>query len=360
MFVIVLAVLFLFLRPDSLWNDDLASLSPIPKSDQLLDEQLRRDVGAPDVRYLIVINADDQESALEASENMAATLQRLTQQGLLEDFESPALYLPSLAAQRARQAALPNPQALRANLQQALRKLPFRPGLFEPFLHDMETTREQSLLDRNSLSGTHFALKLDSLLVKSSKGWTAMLPLRGVTDPEIIAREVGAVRGASAALIDLRRESDQLYKTYRHEAISHSLLGVAVIALFLLATLRSPRRVFNVLAPLAAAVIVTSSILLLAVSKLSIFHLIGLLLVVAVGSNYSLFFDRQAVSNQDRERTLASLLFANISTVIGFGVLSFSKVPVLNAIGSTVGIGAILSLVFSAILITREPRRAAV
>ena len=35
------------------------------------------------------------------------------------------------------------------------------------------------------------------------------------------------------------------------------------------------------------------------------------------------------------------------------GVLAFSKVPVLNAIGSSVGIGAILSLVFSAILITR-------
>jgi predicted exporter len=66
-----------------------------------------------------------------------------------------------------------------------------------------------------------------------------------------------------------------------------------------------------------------------------------------------LFFDRQAASAQDRERTLVSLLFANLCAVIGFGVLSFSKVPVLHALGSTVGIGAILSLVFSAILITR-------
>jgi predicted exporter len=77
---------------------------------------------------------------------------------------------------------------------------------------------------------------------------------------------------------------------------------------------------------------------------------VGLLLVVAVGSNYSLFFDRQMPSAQDRERTIVSLLFAAGSTTIGFGVLSFSAVPVLNAIGSTVGMGAIMALAFAAIL----------
>jgi predicted exporter len=43
-------------------------------------------------------------------------------------------------------------------------------------------------------------------------------------------------------------------------------------------------------------------------------------------------------------------LFAAGSTTIGFGVLSFSAVPVLNAIGSTVGMGAIMALAFAAIL----------
>ena len=91
--------------------------------------------------------------------------------------------------------------------------------------------------------------------------------------------------------------------------------------------------------------------LVLTEHALSIFHLIGLLLVVAVGSNYALFFDHRGTSPQDRERTVTSLLFANASTVLGFGLLSFSQSPVLNAIGSTVACGAVLSLVFSAILI---------
>jgi predicted exporter len=45
--------------------------------------------------------------------------------------------------------------------------------------------------------------------------------------------------------------------------------------------------------------------------------------------------------------TLKSLLVANASTTIGFGVLAFSSVPVLHALGVTVAPGAILALCLS-------------
>ncbi len=70
-------------------------------------------------------------------------------------------------------------------------------------------------------------------------------------------------------------------------------------------------------------------------------------------ANYALFFDHRCISQQDRERTMTSLLFANLSTVFGFGLLSFSQSPVLHAIGFTVALGAVLSLIFSAILNSR-------
>jgi predicted exporter len=55
-------------------------------------------------------------------------------------------------------------------------------------------------------------------------------------------------------------------------------------------------------------------------------------------------------------RTLASLLVANASTVIGFGVLAFSSVPVLHALGSTVAPGTALALLFAALLSARALR----
>jgi predicted exporter len=49
------------------------------------------------------------------------------------------------------------------------------------------------------------------------------------------------------------------------------------------------------------------------------------------------------------------LAVANVSTVIGFGLLSFSQVPVLEALGTTVAPGAFLALLLSALLTSRAP-----
>jgi predicted exporter len=82
-----------------------------------------------------------------------------------------------------------------------------------------------------------------------------------------------------------------------------------------------------------------------------------------VGSNYALFFDTLASAGETDlvPSSLASLLIANLCTVIGFGLMSFSQVPVLEALGLTVAPGAFLSLLFAAALIPpsgRAPRAA--
>jgi predicted exporter len=336
------------LRDAPAWSDDLASLSPISAAERQLDAQLRRDIGAPDVRHLIVLRAPDVQSVLERAERIGDVLRLASEKGLIDGFDTPTAYLPSLAAQRARQAALPAPDTLRRSLQEAQQGLPFRAGLFEPFLRDAEAARSQPLVQRDALQGTSLGLKTDTLLVNHGNTWTAVLPLRGVRDTAALARELAPHATSDAALLDLKSASDELYRAYRLEAVGHALIGAAAIVVLLLGTLRSPRRVVVVVLPLAAAVIVTASVILASGERLSIFHLVGLLLVVAVGSNYSLFFDREMAVLLDRGRTIVSLLFANISTVIGFGILSLSSVPVLTAIGSTVALGAALSLVFAA------------
>jgi predicted exporter len=130
-------------------------------------------------------------------------------------------------------------------------------------------------------------------------------------------------------------------------------MGAAAIAVLLFISMRRLSRVFDVLAPLAAAVLVTTALLAVSGAQLTIFHLVGLSLVVAVGSNYSLFFERVSAAATSRERTIISLLFANVAMAIAFGLLGSSSVPVLAAIGLTVAIGAVLSLLFSAILARR-------
>lgn len=353
--IVAAGAVFLVAQRGALWSDDLAALTPVPQPDLLLDRQLRRDLGAPDVRYLALVQAPDAEAALQKAEAAGAALREAAERGLLSGHDSVAAYFPSLRTQQQRRSALPTRAALQGNLREALKGLPYRPGTFDPFLEDVEAARTMPPVTRETLRGTRFELKVDSLLVQRDGRWTAMLPLRGVADAAGVADALGAVQGAQATLLDLKGESERLYADYRREAMTHSLLGVLAIVALLFAGLRSVRRVLDVLAPLAAAVIVAIATLA-AGGPLSIFHLVGLLLVVAVGSNYSLFFERQAAAGRGEERTVVSLLLACASTIIGFGLLSFSSVPVLSAIGSTVGLGTALALLFSAAL-GRGPAR---
>jgi predicted exporter len=349
--LVLLAAVVLVLHRHGFWAEEISSLSPIPAADQRLDKELRRDTGAPDVRYLLVAAAADEQPALAVAERLGGVLDGLVADKALAGFDAPDRYLPSEVTQRARQSALPSEDVLRENLRQALEGLPFRPDLFAPFLADVAAAKLEKPITRSDLPPA-LSLRLDSLLFERNGQWVAMLPLRGVVDTEAVRRAVAALGDADIVFVDLKGESDTLLKTYQHEAIVLAAIGGLVITVLLSAALRSVRRVWLVLAPLAAAVIVTASSLTAGDQKLSIFNLVGLLLVVAVGSNYSLFFERQSGADQQGDRTVASLVLANTCTVIGFGVLSFSSMAVLHDIGMTVAVGTFLSLIFAAILST--------
>jgi predicted exporter len=348
--VAVVAAASLGLDQGPFWAGDLASLSPVPPAEQRLDQALRRDMRAPDSAYLIVIRRPDQEAALQAAERLTTALAPLIGEGALGGLDTPARYLPSLATQHARRASLPETAILQSDLDAALDGLPFQPGVFAPFLAAVSQARSDPLISRADLDGTSLSLKLDSLLFPQGDGWVSTLSLRGVGTPDAIVRAIAGE--PDAVLVDLRAESNRLLRVYLREGGSLACLGAAAIFLLLALSLRSLPRLIAVTAPLAASVVVTLAILRLGGHALSIFNLFGMLLVVAISSNYCLFFDRQRGDPAGMPRVLASLLLANACTVAGFGVLALSRTPVLHDLGVPVAIGTFLSLIFAAIIMS--------
>ena len=380
-----LAGIVLFLHRDTLWNRELAALSPVSQADQDLDAQLRSDIRAPDVRYLVVVSASDEESALDAAEKVGARLDKLIDEDVIGGFESPAHYLPSQATQHARQASLPPADELRARLEKAVVGMPVRAERLEPFLTDVAAARTQPILTRADLDNTSMASGFDALLMHrrqdvqkpharsdgrsdsrtplARSGWIALLPLRAspsnpsYIDDRKVRSAVEQAAPGQATVLDIKGEADSLYSTYLLEAVRLSLAGFAAIVILLLIALRSLTRVVRVVIPLALAVVTVAGGFALLGHQLTILHVIGMLLIVAVGSNYALFFDRRATDAHPGSvpLTLASLIVANIATVVSFGILAFSTVPVLSALGSTVAPGAFLALLFSALLARHLP-----
>jgi predicted exporter len=339
---------------DRLWDDDLANLSPVPAELKALDAELRAQLGAPDLRHLLAVRAATREAALEASEQLAPLLEDAVAAGWIAAYDMAARYLPSRKAQAERRAALPDAATLAARLEQAARGLPFRPGLFAPFLADAERARRAPWLDAGVWQGTAIAPRLDSLLTQGAHGWVALVPLAGVRDAGALGAALRARGDAAVLHVDLKAEADALVAGYRQESLRLFALGLACIAVLVFAGLRDAGATLRVLAPALAAALATVATLLATGSRLTIVHLVALLLVIGVGLNYALFFNRRAADEAERALTRLTVLAASLTTLCAALALAACETPVLRAIGATVLAGTLFAFVLAALL-ARKP-----
>lgn len=386
----VMTLGFVALQGKALWRGDLASLSPVSVSALALDAELRHEIGASDAGTLVVVHGRDAEGALQAAEHAGRRLDALVEAGVLAGYESPARWLPSQATQAARLASLPEAAALRRDLALAAEGGPLKAERLAPFLAAVEAARQGRPLDRAALEGKALAPLVDALLMPRPDGrWSALIALQPAAAataatpastsasapaaapaastgplPGVSAAAVGVAPRVRAALqglegaqvIDIKQELDGLYARYLREALWQAVLGALAVVALLGASLRSGRRLLAVCLPLAVAVLLTMGGLALAGVALGILHLVGLLLVVAVGSNYALFFDQLHRQGPVDDDTLASLMLANLTTVVSFGLIALSGIPALSAIGRVVAPGALLAMLLSAAFAAR-PRR---
>ncbi|MNR80632.1 MMPL family protein [compost metagenome] len=358
--LVLIAVAALFVQRQQLWDDDLASLSPISADAKKLDQELRNQLGAPDVRYLLIASGKNREQALQQSELLRPDLNKLREDGVISGYDMAANYLPSEALQAQRQAALPDAQSLKGKLQQAMADLPFRNDAFAPFLKDIAAAKHQALLKAEDLDGSSLGLKIRSLLLDDKEGAVALITLSGVHDPARLQAALPALQEKGLRAIDLKDDTGRLISTYRDEALQLSAFGMVLITFLLLFSLRSWQLTLRVLYPVISAVILSIAATVIVLGeKLTLFHLVSMLLVIGIGLNYSIFFNREETSADDTQRNHLSLITCGLTTFLSFGTLTLSSLPVLHAIGQTVTIGAVLSMV-CAYLLARPTRTGAV
>ena len=364
---LTLLAVFVIAWLPSPWRGDLSSLSPVGAARMKLDFDLRADLGATDAGTLIAVSAADEAGALMQAELVGARLDKLVDEGALAGYESPARVLPSPTLQAQRQKALPDAATLSARLTEATADGPLPAQRLAGFITDVQAARQQTLLTRASLQGTPLAAALDALLVPgdAKRPWRALLTLQaGANGADVAALRAALADVPGAQVVNIKSELDALYARYLHEATLQALLGALAVCVLLALHLRSGARLWRIAQPIAAAVLIVLAVHSASGAALGILHLVGLLLTVAIGSNYALFFDQirarqehagTAAGAPDND-TLASLALANLTAVISFCLLAFSSIPALYAIGQIVAPGILLSLLLSAAFIPTRTR----
>ncbi len=189
------------------------------------------------------------------------------------------------------------------------------------------------------MEGTPTGLRIQPLLFRDETGWKALILLSGITSSAAFRDWWQQQDLKDAQLIDLKQASATLLTEFRNSSLERVLLGITAILLVLSLGLRSLTAALRVLLPILLAIGLTSALLGAMGERLTLFHLIALLLTAGIGIDYSLFFHRRESQGTERLRIMHALLVCAVSTVTVFGMLAASPIPVLHSIGMTVTLG---------------------
>lgn len=327
-----------------LWEDSLSSLSPLPADRLLQDHQLRSALGAADTQYQLVLHDRDLDSLLRRNEQLESQLAEAKSAGALEGWQSVSALLPSRELQRLRQDRIPEQVELERRLDAAAKSLPFHEHAFDPFLAAAERARMAQALTPADYRDTPFAAWLDAHLFQVDDVWVSLTYLVNPV-PAALGKRVESWE-PRPVWADISQASDGILRKFRDDAIrAVSIAAVLMVGLLLLDRHR-PRRILWLALTVAAALAVTITCVTLMHEKLTVIHLIGLLLVFGLGLDYALFFSRDE-SAAERGSTRHALLACSASTVLAFGILGGSSIPLLKNLGVTVAIGSAASFLLA-------------
>jgi len=323
-------------------SDDLGALMKRDPALVAEDNAVRARIsGVEPGRVIVALGASEQQ-ALHVDEAIAERLARAQAAGQLGAFRTLTSFLWSEDLQRQNLAAI-TAARLGERLEPAFVAAGFRAGVFAP-LHDALAAPPPAPLDYHALMASPLASIIRPFRIEVGGQVGFLTFLQGVHDPDALAAAIADVPGAR--YIDQRRFMNDAYVSYRdHAALA---IGLGLIAILALVAVRYRRRDMILMASLPAigGCGLTLAILTLAGVELDLLHLVSLLLISAMGVDYGVFMAETRAGGATGA-TFVGMLFAALTTLLGFGLLAFSDNPAMSSIGVTITVGIIATVLLA-------------
>jgi predicted exporter len=325
------------------WNDELSSLSPVPEHRLKKDIQLRSAADSPDLRYQLMLHETSLEALLLKSEAVEELLSDAVEQDLLSGWQSISHLLPSQRRLSERQAAIPDPALLAADLAVAVAPTSFHANAFDSFLKNSAIAKRLPALEPASYEGGILQAWVESHLIQRPGHWIALTSLN---DPRAAEFADFIESWEGVELVDLQKFSTQLMRNYRTGITNTVAIATIIIIMLCWAVRKRGREVVWIALTVVASLAFTVSCILVTHASLTVIHLVALLLVLGLGLDYALFLSRKETSGE-RKLTQQAVFACAASTTLAFGMLAVSSIPVLKFLGLTVAVGSATSFLLA-------------
>ena len=173
--------------------------------------------------------------------------------------------------------------------------------------------------------------------------------IRKNSDLAALAAAASAIPGIE--YVNTLENATLALKDQRQTGVILLLVAYGLVGLLLSLWYRRAGAALMLLIPASASLI---AIALVAVTgqALSVFHIMALFLVLGLGMDY-IIFAREMSANP--EVTRQAILLSAITSLLSFGLLAFSEMPVVQAFGSIILIGNTINFIAAISLFNGEP-----
>lgn len=297
-------------------NDAVINLNTSPKSLLSEEQEVQQILQQASVNQFFYIEADSAEQLLTRTRALDTALTGLGDAQLR--WQSLSQYLPSAAQQAAdRQLVADKLYGEQGALVQLCQMLgaPCK----APVMPTASLTPE--IFDRSALA------ELLPPMQAQGNAWRTLVTLNVTRGGQLPVTELSRIAGSLAGVSLVNQTQDLSSLLGRYRTSVSLLLGVTLLALGIGLAFRYHRRSARMLVPLLLAMAV--ALACAALDGITLFHVMALLLVIGIGLDTAVFYTEGGFTP---ESWLASSLACGTS-ILAFGLLSLSAVPVLHQFG---------------------------
>jgi predicted exporter len=343
--LILAALLLVFAAPGWLrlsGDDDVRLLVARPPNLIAQEETFRELTGFANSSQFFLIEAETPDAVLAHEERLAIRLKKLVTQDKITGFQGVSSFVPSLDRQKEnhrlwREKVFFDIAALKA----VFARSELQDDVADYQIAAFTASDTQALLLNDWLQAPLSKPFRHLWLGQTERGYAAIVLPQGVRDVASLAEAAVGLSGVT--LVDKTGSVSRLFHDYRQWGALW-LVGACTLVYAVLCVRYRWRQAAVILIPTLLAMALALGILGYLGTPFTLFNLMALMLVLGVGVNYAIFLRE---GGMHAAATLAGVLLSAGTTLLSFGLLSFSSMPALSGFGLTLLIGIGIAVLFS-------------
>lgn len=326
------------------FNDDIRILQEPSKHQQQQDRAIQRILSKQQQFSYVLVKASTPQQLLEREELLTPVLNRLIESGGLSAYQSVSRFFPSISSQKKARQLLVKSVKETSALRDRLIQLGLQHRHITDYLSMLEDNNYK-YLDISHLQHFETGKLINFLWLGEVSGfYYSVVLLENLTKSTPLTNLLNT--NSHVSLVDQATEISKVFGQYRIRSIQ--LVIAAYILIFILLMLRYQLvKSLLIIFPPVFASLAAISMAGFVSSPINIFHIFAVILILAIGIDYTLFF---AERSTHRTTTMLAITLSAITTILSFGLLALSDTRAINSFGLTLMTGIFISFLLSPIV----------